>query len=279
VDAIGALSDNPHNFVEAQFAGVVEFLGTAGSEAEVMHREQNGFEDRFVRLVEWTIDEYVFAAEERRHGSAAREALTDDGGNRSLDCLASELALARRPLQFREAVNITGPHGTIPVVDDDLSRRRPLNDLTRHLYRFLLRWVHADAAVRGTFLLNSPSAVLGDNVGGLRGHFDSILYCRRSPARLKSLPVTIITLLQWAPIHTAVLLLIMLFGSCRRAVCATVADSVPAFSAQAASSNNITTASDGAPTIEVRNVAYEVSAEGTVVFSSGPPQARCPLPT
>src|SRR5439155_26678110 len=41
VDAAGALPDDPHTFVEAQVAGVVDFKGTAGCEAEVIQRKQN----------------------------------------------------------------------------------------------------------------------------------------------------------------------------------------------------------------------------------------------
>jgi hypothetical protein len=64
VDTVGALFDDPHNLVEAQFAGVVDFKGTAGGEAEIIQRKQNGVKSRLVPVVERAIDEYVFVAEE-----------------------------------------------------------------------------------------------------------------------------------------------------------------------------------------------------------------------
>ena len=71
VDAVGALPDNPHDFVEAQFARVVDFKGTASGEAEVIYRKQNRVKGRLVRVVERTIDEYVFTAEAGWHASVA----------------------------------------------------------------------------------------------------------------------------------------------------------------------------------------------------------------
>jgi len=128
-----------HNFVEAQFARVVDFKGTASGEAEVIYRRQNRLKGRLVRVVERTIDEYVFTA----GGGMARVSRPERRSrmtveNRSFDRLASELALARRLLHFRQAVNVSFSDGTIAVVDDNLPRGHPLNNLTRCLYRFLL---------------------------------------------------------------------------------------------------------------------------------------------
>jgi hypothetical protein len=71
VDAVSAPPDDSHSFVEPLLTGVVDFKGTAGGEAEVMHRKQNRVKGRLIRVVERTIDEYVFAAEARWHVSVA----------------------------------------------------------------------------------------------------------------------------------------------------------------------------------------------------------------
>jgi hypothetical protein len=71
VDAIRALPDESHNLLEPQFAGVVDFKGAAGGEAEVIYRKQDRFKGRLVGVVEQAVDEYVFAAETRWHALVA----------------------------------------------------------------------------------------------------------------------------------------------------------------------------------------------------------------
>jgi hypothetical protein len=71
VNTVGALPYDSNNLVEAQFARVVDLKRTASGEAEVIYRKQNRVKGRLVRVVERTVDEYVFAAEAGGHASAA----------------------------------------------------------------------------------------------------------------------------------------------------------------------------------------------------------------
>ena len=77
MDAVRAFFNNANDLSKAHFAGIIDFERTASNEAHEIDREDNGFKCRFVRTVEWAIDEYVFTTQTRLHASISFEPLTD----------------------------------------------------------------------------------------------------------------------------------------------------------------------------------------------------------
>jgi hypothetical protein len=77
MDAVSALLNYANDLAEAHFAGVIDFERTASREAHKVDREDNGFKCRFVRVVEWTIDENVFPTQTRLHASISFEPLAE----------------------------------------------------------------------------------------------------------------------------------------------------------------------------------------------------------
>jgi len=67
VYAVAALFDDPLDFRETNFAGIVIFQGAAGHEAEVIDGKDNSTEDRLVAGVKRTVDENVCALDPSAH--------------------------------------------------------------------------------------------------------------------------------------------------------------------------------------------------------------------
>lgn len=123
MDAVLALLDDTYDFCDAHFAGVIDFQRATGDESQIVDREKNGVENRFVPRVEWTIDKNVLSAQTNSLPSSFFETLADYCGNGSLNGFSPQLALVGRCLHFGQAMNVAPSHRAIPIVDDDLTLR------------------------------------------------------------------------------------------------------------------------------------------------------------
>src|ERR1035438_6242391 len=96
--AIGAFFNDARDFREAHFAAIIHFKRTASNETKVEDAKYDGLKERFVSIVEWAINEYVFVAHTGLHPLFSLEALADGSGYSSSDIRGPKIAFDPRLL-------------------------------------------------------------------------------------------------------------------------------------------------------------------------------------